>query len=80
MLYVPFGFVYVQSWCHLHTSVIFKVALLAALLSTGCEFFQIYCHLRSPSMTDVSTNVMGGVIGAIIALRVHVRKGVMIFR
>src|SRR5262245_29691894 len=52
VLYVPFGFVYVQSWCHSHTSVIFKVALLAALLSTGCEFFQIYCHLRSPSMTD----------------------------
>lgn len=80
VLYVPFGFFYVQSWSPSRTSVILKVALLSALLSIGCEFFQIYCHLRSPSMTDVSTNVLGGVIGAVIALRVHVSERIMIFR
>lgn len=67
VLYVPFGFFYAQS--HSRKGVVLKVALLAALLSTGCEFFQIFCHGRHPTMTDVSTNLMGGVLGGVIALR-----------
>lgn len=69
ILYMPFGFFYGQSQSHLTKSAVFKVALLTALLSTGCEFFQIFCHGRHPTMTDVSTNVMGGVLGVVIALR-----------
>ena len=69
MLYVPFGFFYGQLQSRSGKSVVIKVALLTALLSTGCEFFQIFCHGRHPTMTDVSTNLIGGVLGAVIALR-----------
>lgn len=69
LLYVPFGFFYGQSRSHSRKSVIIKVALFTALLSTGCEFFQVFCHGRHPTMTDVSTNLMGGVLGGVIALR-----------
>ena len=69
VLYVPFGFFYGQSQSHSRKTVVIKVALLTTLLSIGCEFFQIFCHGRHPSMTDVSTNLMGGVLGAVIALR-----------
>jgi glycopeptide antibiotics resistance protein len=69
LLYVPFGFFYGQSRPHSRKSVVIKVALLTALLSTGYEFFQVFCHGRHPTMTDVSTNLMGGVLGGVIALR-----------
>src|SRR5262245_30924424 len=80
VLYVPFGFFYVQWQSNPRTNVVFKTTLLAALLSTGCEFFQIFCHSRTPSMTDVSTNVMGGAIGAVIAVTLAFREKQLLTR
>ncbi|MCM3904971.1 MAG: VanZ family protein [Pyrinomonadaceae bacterium] len=67
VLYVPFGFSSVQSRLHVRSGRVVKVALLAALLSVSCEFYQVFCNNRVPSMTDVTSNTLGGVIGALIA-------------
>ena len=69
LLYVPFGFFYGQALPRSHKTVVIKVALLTAILSISCESFQLFCHGRHPTMTDVSTNLMGGVLGVVIALR-----------
>lgn len=69
LLYVPFGFFYGQARPCSGKSVVIKVALLAAIVSVSCELFQVFCHGRHPTMTDVSTNLTGGVLGVVIALR-----------
>jgi glycopeptide antibiotics resistance protein len=40
------------------------VALIAAGVSLSLEFFQIFCHNRVPSMTDVVCDTIGGCLGA----------------
>jgi glycopeptide antibiotics resistance protein len=42
---------------------------LAAALSTSVECFQVYCHHRIPSTTDVLTNVLGAGLGLLLALK-----------
>lgn len=69
LLYVPFGFFYGQARPRSRKSVVIKVALFTAILSVSCELFQVFCHGRHPTMTDVSTNLMGGLLGVVIALR-----------
>lgn len=76
-LYIPFGFSYVQSRLHMRKGGVVTVALLAALLSVSCEFYQVFCHSRFPSMTDVTSNTVGGVIGALIAGKLHVSRVVI---
>jgi glycopeptide antibiotics resistance protein len=73
-LYVPFGFSYVQSRVHVRKGGILEGALLAALLSVSYEFYQVFCHGRFPSMMDVTSNTVGGVIGALIAGKLHVSR------
>jgi len=74
LLYVPFGFFYGQARPRLRKRVVITVALLTAILSVSCELFQVFCHGRHPTMTDVSTNLMGGVLGAVIASRYRLGK------
>lgn len=74
VLYVPFGFSYLQSQLHVRKGGVVKVAILATLLSGSCEFYQIFCHSRFPSMTDITSNLVGGVIGALIAGKLHVSR------
>jgi len=73
-LYVPFGFSYIQSRLHERKYGVVKVALLATLLSVSCEFYQVFCHSRHPTMTDVTSNLVGGVIGALIAGKLDVSR------
>lgn len=40
----------------------------ATLLSSGIEFYQVYCHNRHPSPLDIATNTLGSLIGAIAAV------------
>ena len=40
------------------------VVLIAAGVSLSIEFFQVFCHNRTPSMTDVICNTIGGYLGA----------------
>jgi glycopeptide antibiotics resistance protein len=45
-----------------------KPAILVALsLSLLLEGFQVFCHNRIPSMTDVTCNVLGAALGAFVA-------------
>lgn len=39
------------------------VLLLASGVSLSLELFQVYCHNRIPSMTDVACNLIGAAIG-----------------
>jgi glycopeptide antibiotics resistance protein len=40
----------------------------AGLLSLSMEWFQVYCHNRHPSLTDVISNVTGSLIGAFLSI------------
>jgi glycopeptide antibiotics resistance protein len=73
-LYVPFGFSYVQSRLRVRTGEVITVAILAALLSISCEFYQVFNHNRFPSMTDVTSNTVGGMIGFLIAGKLSVAR------
>lgn len=61
LLYVPFGFLFPRGrW----------VPIAAALvLSVATEWTQLYSHSRFPSLTDVTCNVMGAAIGALLSRR-----------
>jgi glycopeptide antibiotics resistance protein len=39
----------------------------AALMSSGIEFYQVYCHNRHPSPLDIFANTLGSLIGATVA-------------
>ena len=68
LLFLPLG------WCVIHArscqwrNPLRRMAFLAVALSLSVEFFQIFCHNRSPAMTDVCTNTTGAVIGALLAV------------
>lgn len=47
---------------------LFLAAGAAGLLSLSIEWFQVYCHNRNPSPTDVVSNVTGSLIGAFLSL------------
>ena len=40
------------------------VVIGAILLSTAVEFFQVYCHGRLPTTTDIISNALGAFFGA----------------
>ncbi len=46
---------------------LFLAAGAAGLLSLSIEWFQVYCHNRHPSPTDVVSNVTGSLIGAFLS-------------
>ena len=41
-----------------------RVVLITAGISLSIEFFQVFCHHRTPSMTDVVCNTVGAGLGA----------------
>ena len=47
---------------------LFLAAGVAGLLSLSIEWFQVYCHNRHPSPTDVVSNVTGSLIGAFLSI------------
>jgi glycopeptide antibiotics resistance protein len=44
----------------------FPIVALAVVTSVSCEFAQVFSHSRFPSMTDVTMNVLGALVGALI--------------
>jgi len=46
---------------------LFLAAGVAFLFSLSIEWFQVYCHNRHPSPTDVVSNVTGSLIGAVLS-------------
>jgi len=64
VLVVPFGFTGVQAGVRR-----MQIVILAAILMASGELFQVYCHNRFPSMTDVTTGTVGALSGVLIGLR-----------
>jgi glycopeptide antibiotics resistance protein len=70
LLFAPFGYFLVQALPRRESrSVVLPVLGLAAALSASVECFQVYCHHRIPSTTDVLTNVLGAGLGLLLALK-----------
>ena len=66
LLSLPFGFTGIHARARNTVGTAAQiVALAAGLVATG-ELFQVYCHNRFPSMTDVTTNTAGALIGVLI--------------
>jgi glycopeptide antibiotics resistance protein len=68
-LFVPFGFFLKRSLKTLSLKRVWILTLLmAATISTSVEFFQVYCHNRNPSTTDICDNLLGAALGVWLAL------------
>jgi glycopeptide antibiotics resistance protein len=68
ILFIPFGYFLARS---IGTSPARGTRIAvgsAALLSSGIEFYQVYCHNRNPSPLDILTNTLGSLIGAAVAV------------
>ena len=67
-LFVPFGLFLGRALPGSSPKRVWVLTLLtAAALSTSVEFFQVYCHNRTPSTTDICTNLLGAVFGAMLS-------------
>ena len=60
LIFLPFGYLTVRVWRSRTIHPIFMAGLLSFLCSAAIEFFQLFCHGRSPGTTDLITNVTGG--------------------
>jgi glycopeptide antibiotics resistance protein len=67
-LFVPFGITYFLAvpLKSRHATILSGIAV-SFLISGGAEFFQVFCHNRISSTTDVITNVFGAALGLGIA-------------
>lgn len=69
VLFVPFGLLLARWLEGLPKRQIVVLAfVLAGLVSGSVEFFQIFCHERFPSTTDLGTNLAGALIGVWVAI------------
>lgn len=64
-LVVPFGFSGIHA--RERRTVLWGalVVALGCLLMASGELFQVYCHNRFPTMTDVTTGTVGALIGVL---------------
>jgi glycopeptide antibiotics resistance protein len=73
-LFVPLGYLLDRSLsARTPRRSLFLAAGVAGLLSMSMEWFQVYCHNRHPSLTDVASNVTGSLIGAFLSIRYRKR-------
>lgn len=78
LLFLPFGFLYFQGRVATGASPTFlslEILILSFLFSLTVEFYQIYCHNRHPSMTDVLSNTTGASVGGWVGRKVRGRAG-----
>ena len=69
ILFVPFGLCLGRALSSWRRKTAWALTLLlSATISTSAEFFQVYCHNRTPSTTDICTNVLGAMVGAWLAM------------
>ncbi len=70
LAFIPIGYVMVRSLPPATSRPLWFAFLLGLSCSIGMEFYQLLCHDRVPSTTDVLINVAGTVLGARMALGV----------
>ena len=66
LLFVPFGFTAIHAGGRNKFVTGALTGLLAAVLAASGELFQVYCHERFPSMSDVADGTAGALLGALI--------------
>jgi glycopeptide antibiotics resistance protein len=67
-LFLPLGYLLDRSRStKMARRALFLAAGVAFLFSLSIEWFQVYCHNRHPSPTDVVSNVTGSLIGAVLS-------------
>jgi glycopeptide antibiotics resistance protein len=70
VLFVPFGFLSVPAGSVATLGRRVPLIIVSAgALSVCAELYQVYCHNRVPSTTDVCTNVLGAVLGVLFRWR-----------
>jgi len=68
LLFAPLGFLFMYPRRQCVRSALLRAGCIAAITAAAGEFFQVYCHNRFPSATDIANNVLGAELGAITAL------------
>lgn len=71
LLFVPFGFLYRFPRRGEFPPDFARVLAIAAATGGTGEWFQVFCHNRFSSATDVVNNVAGAALGAAMALAVQ---------
>jgi len=70
VLFAPFGLFLGRALSRFSAKRARQFTFWTALaLSTSVEFFQIYCHNRHPSTTDIGANVLGAMLGVVLSTR-----------
>lgn len=64
LLFVPFGLTCPLGATRSRAVRLVLVGALALLLALGVEAYQVYCHNRFASATDVLFNLVGAMLGA----------------
>ena len=70
LAFVPVGYLTVRSFSPTSRHPIFLAALLGFCSSAGIEIYQLFCHDRVPSATDILMNVAGTALGVWLALAI----------
>ena len=66
-LYMPLGFAYAKARPAAGVKMLCEAAMLGLVLSLTVEFYQVLLPVRVPTMTDVSMNTLGALVGASLA-------------
>lgn len=67
LLFLPLGYLYARQSARPRIVVMARVGVLALALSASIEMLQVFMHNHSPTVTDVATDVIGAVCGALLA-------------
>jgi glycopeptide antibiotics resistance protein len=67
LAFVPIGYLMVRSLSPGARHPLLLASILGFFASASIEFYQLFCHNRVPSTTDILFNVAGSLIGALIA-------------
>jgi glycopeptide antibiotics resistance protein len=76
ILFIPFGYFLARSIGSPPARGIRIAVGSAALLSSGIEFYQVYCHNRHPTPLDIVANTLGSFIGATIGVLIVRMRGI----
>ena len=68
--FIPVGYLAVRSLSHSKQRPVVLALVLGACSSVSIELYQLFCHDRVPSTTDVLMNVTGTAIGVWLAFAI----------
>lgn len=63
-LFIPFGYLSIRTNSRIHKFTVLQIFLLGNVISSTVELFQVYCHNRFSTMTDLCNSIIEVLIGA----------------